>query len=122
MNEFDDKLRTALSTEDQTFLEDTLNETGYYQEVFNSLRGPGSAMNIMGWVGVMVASALLIFFLIAAFQADTTREQILFASLAIMLNSAQIAFKMWLNMRMNRRAIQMDIRKLKLALSHQQPG
>lgn len=119
MNDFEQKLRTALSDDDQRFIEENINEKGYYQEVFSSLKGPGSAMNILGWAGVFIASGFLIFFLISAFHAETTREQILFASLAVMLNSAQIAFKIWLNMRMNRRAIQIEIQKLKLAITRQ---
>ncbi len=117
MNEFDEQLKTALTQEDQEFLTETMNEVNYYKEVFNSLKGPDRVLNIMGWIATLVASGFLIYFLICAFHAETTREQILFAALAIMLNSAQIALKMWLNMRMNRRAIQKDIYRLKLALS-----
>lgn len=117
MSDFDNKLRTALSEEDQEFINENVGEAGYYEEIFDSLKGPGNALNIVGWIAVLVISGLLIFFLFLAFQADTTREQILFASLAIMANSGQIAFKMWLNMRMHRHAILVEIQKLKLAMS-----
>lgn len=119
MNDFDNQLRAALSDEDQAFIEDSLNETGFYKEVFASLKGPGSGMNILAWAGIFLTSGLLIFCLISAFHAETVRAQILFATLAIMGNSAQIAFKLWFNMRMNRRAIQIDIQKLRLALARQ---
>ncbi|MEL6753560.1 MAG: DUF6768 family protein [Pseudomonadota bacterium] len=117
MTDFDDKLRVELGAEDERFIEEMLAETGYYKEAFESLRGPGRAMNILVWVGILIFSGLLIYFLILAFQADTTREQILFAALAVMLNSAQIALKLWFNMRLNRQAVLMDIRRLRFEVS-----
>jgi len=36
--------------------------------------------------------------------------------LAVMTNSAQIAFKMWFNMQLNRRALSHEIRRLQLAV------
>jgi len=117
MTDFDDKLRVELGAEDERFIEETLAETGYYKEAFESLRGPGRVMNILVWVGIFIFSGLLIYFLILAFQAETTREQILFAALAVMLNSAQIALKMWFNMRLNRQAVLMDIRRLRFEVS-----
>jgi len=118
MNEFDNQLRSALSAEDQEFVKGSLEEKGYYAEVFGSMKGPGATLNIMVWIAVLIFSALLIFFLYSAFHAETTRSQILFASLAIMANSGQIAFQLWLNMRMHRRSIEVEILKLKLAISH----
>ena len=117
MSDFDERLRTALSAEDEKYLEDHLQEENYYLEVFSSLRGAGATMNILAWIGTLLAAGLLIFFLIQAFQAETTREQILFAALAVMLNSAQIALKLWTNMRLNRRALLLEIRKLRLELA-----
>ncbi len=119
MNEFENELRSVLSDGDQQFLKETLDETGFYKDVFNNLKGPGGGLNIAAWIAVFVMSALLIFCLIKAFHAETTREQILFATIAIMGNSAQIAFKMWINMRMNRRAILTEIHKLRLSLTQQ---
>lgn len=119
MSDFDNEIRSALNQGDQDFIKANLDETGYYKEVFNNLKGPGSTMNILAWLAIFIMSGLLIFCLVRAFHADTTRDQILFATIAIMGNSAQIAFKMWFNMRMNRRAIQTDILKLKLALARQ---
>ena len=119
MSDFDTELKAALSAEDKAFIDANVDEKGYYDEVFASLKGPGGVLNIMGWIAVFVLVALLIFFLVSAFQAETTRDQILFATLAMMANSGQMAFKLWLNMRMNRRALQIEIQKLKLAIVHQ---
>jgi len=112
MSDFDKHLRTALSEEDTKFIEEHLDEASYYKDIRRSLRGSGGNLNLIGWVAVLVISGLLIVFLVSAFQATTTREQILFATLAIMANSGQIAFKIWLNMRMHRHSITLEIRKL----------
>jgi len=119
VNNFNEDIQTTLSKEDQEFIQENLKENGYFREVFDNLKGPGATLNKMAWLGVIVASGLLIFFLFQAFQTGSIREQILYASLAIMLNSAQIALKMWINMRMNRRALLIEIQKLKLAILSQ---
>lgn len=117
MTDFDKDLKTLLSAEDEKFIADHLDETGYYAEAFGSLRGRGSAMHILSWVGILAASAGLIFCLWKFFHADTTRDQILFAMFAVLLNSAQIALKIWFNMRLNRRAIIREIKRLRLSLA-----
>lgn len=117
MSDFDDRLKTALSAEDEKYVADHLDEKGYYAEVLSSLKGPGSAMNILAWVGIFIFSGILIYCLAMAFQAETTRAQILYVAIAIMANSAQIAVKLWANMRLNRRAMMVELRKLRLELA-----
>ncbi len=119
MNEFDDQLRSALRDDDAALVPAPNKESGYYREVFSSLKGPDAAMNRLTWVGIFVASGLLIFFLISAFQAENVREQVLYAALAVMLNSAQIALKLWFNMRLNRRVVLHEIKQLRLQITQQ---
>ncbi len=115
MSEFERELKQQLIDQDQVVLE-KIDEKNYYKEVLQSLRGPDRAMNILAWVGILLASALLIYFLICAFQADTTREQVLFAALAVMLNSGQIGMKLWVNMRLNRRVVLRSLKRVRLDL------
>ncbi len=121
MTDFETRLKTALSAEDEQYVADHLNEKGYYAEVLDSLKGPGSGMNILAWIGILGVSAILIYCLVSAFQADTTREVILYATIAIMANSGQIAMKLWANMRLNRRAVMVELRKLRLELARSEP-
>jgi hypothetical protein len=118
MSDFDKDLKDLLSAEDEAFIADHLEETGYYTEVFGSLKGRGGAMHLLTWIGILAASAGLIFCIWQFFHADTTRDQILYAMFAVLLNSAQIALKMWFNMRLNRRAVIREIKRLHLALAH----
>ena len=50
MSNFDRELRQALSDEDETFIAEHLDETGFYSEVFGSLKGPGSLIHRMTWL------------------------------------------------------------------------
>jgi len=117
MTDFDEKLAKLLSEEDEAFVTDSIDETGYYKSIFNSLSGQGSQIRIITWIGIFVICGLLFFCMWKFFQVDTTRDQILFAALVIMLNSAQIALKMWFNMQLNRRAITHEIKRLQVMVA-----
>lgn len=117
MSDFDKTLKELLSAEDEAYLAENLQENDFYGEVWGSLKGPGRGIYIMSWAGIFLFSFGLIFCVWKLFQVQTTREMILFAAFAIMLNSAQIALKLWFNMRINRQAIVTDIKRLQLAVS-----
>jgi len=116
MTDFDDKLKALLSEEDAAYVTDTIDETGYYKYAWNSFRGQGSGMRVTAWVGILLTAGLAILFIYLMFTAETTRLQIIYAALAVMLNSAQIALKLWFNMQLNRVALSKEIRRLQLAV------
>ncbi len=117
MSDFDERLRSLLREEDEALLSDELEQLGYHAEMLASFKGPGSALRIGVWVGVAVACVILFYSIWQFFHVETTREQIMYAGLAIMANSGQIAFKNWFNQRLNRRAILMEIRRLRLDIA-----
>ena len=117
MSNFDEDLKKLLSEQDEDFITDAIDETGYYQSVIKSFKGQGSFMSILSWIGITVICILLFYFIWKFFHAETTRDQILFAALVIMMNSAQIALKLWYNMQLNRRTITRDIKLLQLTLA-----
>lgn len=104
MSNFDKDLQDLLSSADEAFIADHLEETGYYSDALASFKGKGSTLHRWTWVEIVIFGAGLIFCLWKFFQVTTTPDQILFAMFAILLNSAQIALKLWFNMRLNRRA------------------
>jgi len=116
MTDFDNEMKNLLSEADSDFIGDTIDETGFYQSVWGSFRGKGSGMSILAWGGIILAGGLTILFVCLMLMADTARDQIIYAALAVMLNSAQIALKLWFNMQMNRRALSHEIRRLQLAV------
>jgi len=117
MRDFDQDLKQLLSEEDEAFIMDPIDETGFYTSVLQSFKGPGSGMSVMAWIGIMIFCFILFFCIWKFFQAETTRDQIMFAAMVVMMNSAQIALKLWYNMQLNRRTITREIKLLQLALA-----
>lgn len=118
MSDFDERLREILSDSDDAAVEDSLGEKNVFSEVLGSLKGPESGMNIITWIGVAVFCGLLFFCIYKFFQAETVKMQIFYAAGVILANSAQIALKLWFHMRLNRRELLREIRRLQLALAH----
>ncbi|WP_371397627.1 DUF6768 family protein [Fretibacter rubidus] len=115
--DFDVALGDMLAEDDLDYIDGQLDTTNYFKEAFGSLGGPGKALYRLTWGGIMIFSAGLIFCIWKMFGADNLRDQILFATFAVMLNSAQIALKLWYNMRLNRQAMMREIKRLHLAVA-----
>jgi hypothetical protein len=117
MTNFDSDLKALLSEEDEAFIGDAVDETGYYQYAWRSFRGRGAGMRILAWGGILLWGGLTILCLYLMFTADTTRAQINYGVLAVMLNSAQIALKLWFNMQINRIALSRELRRLQVVVA-----
>lgn len=116
MTDFDTEIKALLSEEDAAFIGDAIDEAGFYRTAFGSLRGQGSGMRVMAWGGILIFGTILIVSLWQMFVADSLRLQIIWATFAILTNSAQIALKIWFNMQLDRRALSHEIRRLQLAV------
>jgi len=116
MNDFDDRLRDLLSKGDDAAIENSLGDVNVFSETLGSLKGPESGINILIWIGVSVFCGLLFVCIFKFFQADTVKDQIFYAAAVILTNSAQIALKLWFHMRLNRRELLREIRRLQLAI------
>lgn len=116
MTDFDMEIKKLLSESDADFIGDTIDETGFYQSIWESFRGKGSGMSRLAWGGILVFGTLTIVAVWQMFVADNLRLQLLWATFAILGNSAQIALKLWFNMQINRRALSHEIRRLQLAV------
>lgn len=116
MSDFDDRLQALLNEGDDLAIEESLGDKNVILETLGSLKGPERGISIMLWIGIMFCCALLFYCIYRFFGADTTRDQIFFATSAILLNSAQIAFKLWFHMRLNRREVLREIKRLQLAI------
>ncbi|MEP4050668.1 MAG: DUF6768 family protein [Litorimonas sp.] len=116
MTDFDTEMKALLSEQDADYIADAIDETGYYKTMFGSLRGKGSGLRVASWGAITVMVTILFVSLWQMFVAETVRVQILWATFAILANSGQIAFKLWFNMQLNRRALSHEIRRLQLAV------
>lgn len=118
MSEFDDQLKQLLSAEDEQFVSESLIEPAHFKEFYGSLKGKGKGNFILGFTGVLLMSALMFFAMWKFFHVDTTRDQILFATLTLMAFGGGTTVKLWMNMYMARRAIIREIKRLQLAVVH----
>lgn len=117
MPRFEDDLAAALDADDNAFVEQALSEQGYYREAFASLTGPDRVLNIMVWGAILLAGGGLIYCFWMFFRVEGIEQKLTCAFLAILLNSAQIALKLWFNMRLNRQAVIREIYRLRLAIA-----
>lgn len=113
MSNFDQKLRELLSDEGSVSAFPVAEEN-YYREVLSSFRGDGSKLRALTWISILIFSAGFLYCVVKLLLATSVEEQILFGVFAVILNSAQIALKLWFNMRLNRRAVIREIRNLQL--------
>ena len=118
MSDFDERLRDLLRESDDAEIDKSLGEANVVREVLGSLKGPESGVNIITWIGVAVFCGLLFFCIYKFFQAETVKMQIFYASGVILANAAQIALKLWFHMRLNRRELLREIRRLQLAIAN----
>jgi hypothetical protein len=117
MQDFDKELERLLKETDTQGFTDSIDETGYYKTAFQSFRGQGSALRISTWLGIFLFGGFLLFCIWKFIQAETVQEQIFFGVWAILLNSAQIALKLWFNMQLNRRVVSQDLKRLQFAVA-----
>ncbi|MEL7312587.1 MAG: DUF6768 family protein [Pseudomonadota bacterium] len=115
MNPIDQQLQELLSTRDDVDV--PVVEPNFYAEVWSSLRGENGAFFLFTWAGILLAGGGLIYCVIQMLRSTALEQTLVFAAFAIMLNSAQIALKLWFNMRLNRLAVLKEIRQLRLQLA-----
>ena len=115
MKKIDEQLQDLLSTRDD--VEVPVIEPNFYAEVWGSLRGENGLFFLFTWAGILLAAGGLIFCIVQMLRSTSLEQTLVFAAFAIMLNSAQIALKLWFNMRLNRLAVLKEIRQLRLQLA-----
>lgn len=112
MTDFDERLKSLLASPDHASLSGPIDERGYYKSVLDSFSGQGAGLRILGWAAILIWGGLLIFCIIQLFSVESLEAKMIYATFAVLLNSAQIAMKLWFNMQLNRRAIIREIRIL----------
>lgn len=117
MQDFDQELKRLLKESDGQDFTDSIDETGYYKTMLQSLRGQGSGLRISSWFAILLFGGLLIYCFWRFIQAETVQDQVFFGVWAILLNSAQIALKLWFAMQINRRAVTQDLKRLQFAVA-----
>ena len=117
MTDIDDAIRSGLDADDRAFLASLDDERGLFRQLGDSLGGP-----LGGWAKVVFAMTFVmgIVLLVSVWQlltADTTRDQILWATAAMALVMSTGFLKDWLFSRMNMFTVLREVKRLQLQVA-----
>lgn len=115
-NDVDGKITRALAADEQ--------QAGFgpgdqslLQEVQGAFRGRQRWLNLLGTGLQLIYLCLCIWCAYRFFGAETTRDQVLFASGFLASLGVTMAFKMWFWMVLNRNAVLREVKRLELQVA-----
>ncbi len=117
MTQFDNDLSTALSADDEAFLNDLENSRGLFTQLGATLQGP------MRFWSYIVGLFSFVFFVLAvycgwqAIQAEALRETVLWSVGFLVLFQGVSFLKMWLFDRMNLLSLLAEMKKIELRVA-----
>ena len=117
MTDLDNRIRTALSADDEAFLNSLEKERGLFSQIGESFRGPMRFMTIVANVAVLIATAIGLWSVWKMFDADTTRGLILWAAAAWAAWTMQIGLKQWIWSRIQTLSVLRELKRLELRLA-----
>jgi len=117
MTDFDDRLRTSLSMDDEEFLKNLEGERGLFTQLAASFRGPMGVWTGFGMFLTLVLAILGFYCGFQAFAAAQTRELILWVTGAVLSFNGVSMLKMWMFNRMNMLAILREVKRLELRVA-----
>lgn len=117
MTDLDNRIRTALSADDEAFLNSLEKERGLFAQIGESFRGPMRFMTIVANVAVLIATAIGLWSVWKMFDADTTRGLILWAAAAWAAWTMQIGLKQWIWSRIQTLSVLRELKRLELRLA-----
>ena len=117
MKELDDKIREALRKEDAELFEDFGGEPSMYEMVMETFRGRYRWMVMVAVFYSIVFIALFIFACIKFFNAEATRDMMMWAGLCIVCWFAIFGMKVWYWMELNKNAVTREIKRVELQIA-----
>ena len=117
MNELDKKIREALSKEDAEFYKDFGDEPSMFEMVMETFRGKYRWMVIVAVFWTLVFIVLFILAAIRFFNAEATRDMLMWAAACVVCWSAVFMMKVWYWMELNKNALTRDIKRLELQIA-----
>ncbi len=117
MTETDDRIRGALSEDDEAFLRTLNAEPGLYKQIAGTFRGPMGFLAIIANVLVLAWTAAGVFAIVKLLGADDTRSLILWAAFGWAAWTAAIAVKQWVWDRMNMLNILRELKRIELRIA-----
>lgn len=117
MSEVDDRIRAALSAEDEAFLAGLEQEPGLFAQMGDSFRGPMGRWTLLVWVIGFALAAVGIWAVARMLDAPDTRSLILWASAAWAIWTALLGIKIWTWGRLHTLGILRELKRLELRLA-----
>lgn len=117
MTDIDDAIRAGLDADDRAFLSSLDDERGLFRQLGDSLGGP-----LGGWAKVVFAMTFVmgLVLIVSVWQlliAETTRDQILWATAAMALVMSTGFLKDWLFSRMNMFTVLGEVKRLQVQVA-----
>ena len=118
MSDFDDTLKHAL-TDEREQLDELVaqSQPGLIELLLGAFRGQSILMNIMFMVPGLVFTVLAVLSIFWFFDAQTVRDQIMFATIFVTCNAIVMTLKIWFWMVMNRNATTREIKRLEIQVA-----
>lgn len=117
MTDFDDRLRRTLSEEDEAFLQELEDRRGLFDQLSATFQGPMRHFTWLANAVVLIATAIGLYCIWQMFQADTTRNLILWTAGGWAAWTIQIALKQWIWNRVNLLSTLRELKKIELRLA-----
>ncbi len=117
MNELDKKIQEALRKEDADLFEEFGGEPSMYEMVMETFRGKYRWMAMVAVFYSIVFIGLFIFAAVKFFDAEATREMLMWAALCIVCWFAVFMMKVWYWMELNKNALTREIKRLELQIA-----
>lgn len=117
MNKLDDKIREALSKEDAEVFKDFGDDPSVFEMVMETFRGK---YRWLAFVAVFWSIVFMVLGVLAAvkfFQAEATRDMLMWAAACIVCMSAVSMMKVWYWMELNKNALTREIKRLELQIA-----
>ena len=117
MNELDDKIREALRKEDAELFEEFGAEPSMYEMVMETFRG---RYRWMAFVAVFWTLVFIVLFILAGirfFNAESTKDILMWAAACVVCWSAVFMMKVWYWMELNKNALTREIKRLELQIA-----
>ncbi len=117
MSDLDDKIREALRKEDAELFEEFGGEPSMYEMVMETFRGRYRWMTMVAAFYCIVFIVLFILAGIRFFNAESTKDMLVWAAACVVCWSAVFMMKVWYWMELNKNALTREIKRLELQIA-----
>ncbi len=117
MSELDDRIREALRKEDAELFEEFGAEPSMYEMVMETFRGK---YRWMAFVAVFYTIVFIVLFILAGirfFNAETTKDMLMWAAACMVCWTAVFMMKVWYWMELNKNSLTREIKRLELQIA-----